>query len=169
MLRQNSKNTFACSQSLPVFVCTTSGLGDTVLSLSSVEGEPLRYRHSRYRNDVTTVPVMESHYRELIPTVNLSKSTDKECLDRVNMTDSVCYTTTFVVRLTGKTVCSTINCYTIFNDGTRDISEQFGSATITTSKQCMFSTMGHSKSIYSWSYSETSEQWTHWGQDSCPL
>lgn len=133
-LRRSSENPYDCSQSLPVFVCTTSGLGDTVLSLSSVDGEPLRYRHSRYSNDVTTVPVTESHYRELIPAVNLSKSTDKECFDRVNMTDSICYTITFIVHLTDRTICSTVYCSTVFNNGIRDIEEQFGSAIVTTSK-----------------------------------
>ena len=137
-LRRSSENLYDCSQSLPVFVCTTTGLGDTVLSLSSIDGEPLRYRHSRYRNDVTTVPVTESHYSELILSVNLSKSIDKECTDRVNMTDSVCYSTMFAVRLTHRTICSIVYCSTDFTNGTHDvISVQFGSATITTSKQCI--------------------------------
>ena len=137
-LRQTSENPFECSGSLPVFVCTTSGLGDTTLSLSSVEGEPLRFRHSRYTNEVTTIPTdLESHYREIIPAVNVSKSTDRECFDRVNMTDSVCYTTMFIVHLTDITICSTVICSTVFNDGTRDIEEKFGSEIITTSKHTL--------------------------------
>ena len=54
----------------------------------------------------------------------------------MNMTDLFCYTTTFIVRLTDRTICSTVDCSTVFHNGTHDILEQFGSDTITTSKQC---------------------------------
>ena len=80
-LRQSSKNPYDCSQSHPFFVCTTSGLGETRISLSSVDGEPLKFRHSQYQNGSTKVVTSKGVYRELIAAVNLTRSTDRECFD----------------------------------------------------------------------------------------
>ena len=136
-LRQSSENPYECSQSLPVFVCTTSGLGETRLSISSVArlSDPyaLKFRHSMYGNGLETI--IEDHFNsDLIAAVNLSRSIDKECFDRVNNMTDFCYTTTFVVHLTDRTICGTVSCSTIFNNGTHDISLEFGNATITTGK-----------------------------------
>ena len=130
-MRQSSENPYDCSQSHPVFVCTTSGLGETRIS---VDGEPLRFRHSQYQNGSTMVVPLKGVHHELIAAVNLTRSTDRDCFDRLNMTDSFCYTTTFIVRLTDRTICSTVDCSTIFHNGIHYITQQFGNATVTTSK-----------------------------------
>ena len=137
-LRRISEDPYDCSQSLLVFVCTTSGLGETRISLSNVDEEPLTFRHSKYGNGSTKVAAVESIYRDIISAINLTRSRDKDCFDPMNKNGmDFCYTTTVVVHLVDRTICNTINCYTIFNNGTRDISEQFGSATITTSKHAI--------------------------------
>ena len=140
-IRQSSENPYDCSQSHPIFVCTTSGLGETRISLSSVDGEPLRFRHSKYRNGSTSVAAVEGAYHELVAAVNLTRSTDRECFDRLNniITDSFCYTTTFIVHLTDRTICSTVDCSTVFHNGTHEIPEQFGSDTITIGKYILCS------------------------------
>ena len=137
-MRQSSENPYDCSQSHPVFVCTTSGLGETRISLSSVDGEPLVFRHGIYPNGSTLVDDVEDiKYHELIAAVNLTRSTDRQCFDRVNMTYSFCYTTIFIVRLTDRTICSTVDCSTIFHNGTHYIPQQFGNETVTTSKHVL--------------------------------
>ena len=136
LTRQSTENPYVCSQSLPVFICTTSGRGETSLSISSVAGDPyiLRFRHSTYENG-GTIPE-ERFDSDLIAAVNLSRSIDKECFDRrrVNNVTDFCYTTTFIVRLTDRTICGTVSCSTIYNNGTSDIPLHFGNTTITTSE-----------------------------------
>ena len=129
-----------CSDIFQTYMCTTTGDGATVITLDGDCSSTLQFPHGSYE---TGSEVNRSCLNGEITAGNLSRSTAMECSD--DGTSDYCYYTRIVIRVTQSSRCKTLECKTVFNDGTTDVVRSFGNTTISESKllviysvQCIF-------------------------------
>lgn len=120
----------ACSDTVLMYICVTTGRGATELTLDSSDVLLFEFPHGQYGNGAS---VSETRLAGNIIAGNLSRSADMDCFDTLNNVTDYCYTTRIVVHLTERTRCRTITCQTRVRV-TVDKVINFGNSNLTRSK-----------------------------------
>ena len=119
-----------------MFRCTTTGLGDTLLTFEELPvpvGE-FRFRHSRYTPTTPNQNENDTRLDDKIRAGDLLQSDSMDCNDSLRGMMDFCYTTSLVITPASTTLCGVVVCRTAFNNGSGDQPHDFGRAVIARSK-----------------------------------